>query len=168
MQGNQAVVGMSPDESPQTREGVMTIGRAAIAAAAGALALGVVSPVMAPPGQARQIKTLKLELARANKTISARNKTIAADNVTIKALRSVVLLPTTGGVTSLANLTPALAWPLVAALFPIFPANANSPTCGTTYEGTVNTSSSNFSGWGYTSTDYDFNQTDNFAPAGYC
>jgi hypothetical protein len=120
------------------------------------------------PAQTRQIKTLKLRLAKADKTIAARNKTIAADNATIKALRSVVFLPIPGGTASLATITPVRAWPYVVALFGVFPANAGSPTCGTTYQGTVNTNSFNFGGWGDTSTDYDFNQTNNFAPAGDC
>ncbi len=67
----------------------MTIRRASIAiAAAGALSLGVASPLMATTAQAKQIKTLKLELVKADKTIAARNKTIAADNATIGLLRA--------------------------------------------------------------------------------
>jgi len=147
----------------------MTIKRASIAVlSAGILALGVASPVMATPAQAKQIKALKLQLAKANKAIAARNKTIAADNATIKALRSVVFLPIPGGTASLATITPAQAWPYVVALFGVFPANASSLNCGTTYQGTLNTNSFNFGGFGDTSTDYDFNQTNNFAPPGDC
>ena len=58
------------------------------------------------------------------------------------------------------------AWPYVVALLGVFPANPNCPTCGTVYQGTVNTSSFNFGGWGDTSTHYDLNQTNNFAPPG--
>jgi len=80
----------------------------------------------------------------------------------------VVFLPIPGGTASLATITAAQAWPYVVALLGVFPANSNCPTCGITYQGTVNTSSFNFGGFGDTSTSYDFNQTNNFAPPGDC
>jgi len=104
----------------------MTIKRASIAiAAAGALALGAASPVMATTAQAKQIKTLKLELVKADKTIAARNttiaarnKTIAADNTTIGLLRArppVVLSGITTSAQAWSELvtltTSGLFWP---------------------------------------------------------
>jgi hypothetical protein len=80
----------------------------------------------------------------------------------------VVFLPIPGGTASLATITAAQAWPYVVALLRVFPANSNGPTCGITYQGTVNTTSFNFGGFGDTSTSYDFNQTNNFAPPGDC
>jgi len=113
-------------------------------------------------------RAARVWVALHREAIVARNKTIAADNATIKALRSVVFLPIPGGTASLATLTPSQAWPYVVALFGVFPANPDSPTCGTVYQGTVNTNSFNFGGWGNTSTHYDLGQTNNFAPPGDC
>lgn len=140
----------------------MTIKRAGIAVTAvGVLTLAVASPVMATPAQARQIKALKLQLAKANRTIAARNKTIAADNATIKALRSVVFLPISGGAASLATITPAQAWPLVPVLYGIFSPLGFTINCGpNNWQATTRTdSTSNGDGSGFADVYYNFTQT---------
>jgi len=87
----------------------MTIKRASIAiAAAGALALGVASPVMATPAQAKQIMTLKLELAKADKTIAARNATIKTD--------AAELIAAGGGISAM---KPMQVWALMPAIYTV-------------------------------------------------
>lgn len=88
--------------------------RTKIAALTIGLTLAAVSPVLATPAQARQIKSLKA--------------TIAKDTRTIKALRAQP--PFVVNASSVSSLTPAEAWALVPLIYNVLVPGPATINCG--------------------------------------
>jgi hypothetical protein len=160
MKGNCFACGMSTDDSPQTRERRRDHQARQHCKRSGRRPRtrgGVASH--GNPAQAKQIKTLKLDLAKADTAIAARGKTIAARNRTVAALRAA---PKTIDVSQITNLGEA--WSALVGLSPLFPVGGvpATPYCGapvTAYAVDVWSVSSTGQWVTDASTFYDFAQT---------